>query len=599
MKNKSILFSLLMLSGVMLAACSDYKEEQSIYDDIVQRGSQVYYVYDLDLNCSIPDYDGNGTTRSTSYSWEDGATVYIWFSDGDYVSGKATYNSSTGKWRITTSSSISVKNDSRSCLLFYVANPGDITSSAVNLTPFSETYCDYSGTYMHSSSSSISVSATLFPFDSRMRFKGTSGTKIQLSMNGYNYNTKIGMTAWNLWNYSDKTQTFKTDLEVTNGYTPYLHGNFYDKDNEIKIELINNSYPNYKFTRTVVGKGSSYNSYCLTIPTPTNYSGWERTEIQAQDELIYREPYINWGASKNQTKNYMSSYTLYQEEDNSLIYTGLYKETLTAYTFESSKLVSSTIVVANNVTSQTEIDKQLKKNNYSYVGSQSDVELYISADNKTVVMLSNNSQVSAYYIRYCDYEWLMKNDTETLYEEPYIKWGTARSTVKNTVANMGYSLLSESEQASDYYYLAYSGKMKEDFCYYYFDSSKKLDQVNVVFYSNGYSVDDLRDYLSSGLSYTFKGTNSAKTQFFYLTPDGKSYAVVTSGTFTDGTAYTEVIYISYDAVSSNAPRRVRQGNMTFETIETRKITKPANSEVDVFHPKPISKSIRSIIPLIH
>jgi|GEM_PF-1479147 len=169
---------------------------------------------------------------------------------------------------------------------------------------------------------------------------------------------------------------------------------------------------------------------------------------------------------------------------------------------------------------------------------------------------------------------------DILYEEPYVTWGTARSTVKNAVKNLGYSLIGESTTASDYYYLMYLGKHKELYNLYIFDSSQKLDQVSVEFSGSSVSVTEARDYLTSKLSYTYKGTNSAKTQFFHLSPDGKSYAVVYSYT-QDDTTHTRILYLSESSVSTNAPRRATSvdGEIEFETLPVPKIAIETNSSL--------------------
>ena len=165
----------------------------------------------------------------------------------------------------------------------------------------------------------------------------------------------------------------------------------------------------------------------------------------------------------------------------------------------------------------------------------------------------------------------MNQNKTKLYEEPYIVWGTARSTVKSKVSNMGYTLAGESTSASNGYYLAYKGKNKEIQNEYYFNSQQQLSEVDVIFLASDVSLDDARNYLASDMSYTFKGTNSAKTQFFYLTPDGNSYAIAYNATI-DNTIYTIVFYVSFDSVSSGAPQRAANANqLVFETTDTPSI----------------------------
>ena len=283
--------------------------------------------------------------------------------------------------------------------------------------------------------------------------------------------------------------------------------------------------------------------------------------------LIYREPYTSWGATVSQTKNYMTGYTIYEEENNSIAYYGKYQETLTMYSFENNKLISAFVAIETSKTTISALDNQLKEKNYSYLGTKEGARSYISSDNKTALIVDTNEAGTAYYVQYYDYNWLVNRNSSQLFEEPYITWGTARSTVKSAVTSLGYTLQAESTLGANNYYLVYKGKHKENLNMYLFDASQNLSQVNVIFLASEVSLDDARDFLSSKLSYTFKGTNSSKGQHFYLTPDGKSYAVAYSTTI-NNVDYTYVVYVSYSSVSSNAPHRAANvdGKMEFETI---------------------------------
>ena len=561
MKKLFLLYvlSLIMGLGLTFSSCSNDDDFVS-NNETVLVDEEGYFVYDLELDCSTPDFENEGTTRALSYTWDDNATIYVRFKDGtSYIPGTATYNKASNKWTVRASSSLNITSEA-TCILFYFENAGSVTSEKVNMTEHTSCYFSYSATYKHPTASSISITATLSPYTWRMRFKGTNGTQIKLpgTENGINY-----YTSFNRKNGTFTHEKKDITLSVSGGYTPYIYGefdSFFDSSvTDNPITLINNTYPNYKFSRTLKNSDLRYGtSGYFNIPTSSSYSGWERTEVQPQGALIYKEPYIAWGASKSQTKNYMSGYSLFEEEDNRLVYYGKYLELMTIYDFESSKLVTSTVVIETSATTKAKIDKQLKDNSYSYVSESSGTSLYLSPDGKTIVLMWENTDVSAYYVQYVDYEWFMDdNTTDVLFEEPYIVWGAARSTVKSAVSNRGYTLLAESDLASDDYYLAYNGKYQEDYSLYSFDSSKKLDQVNVIF-TSGVTVDNLRSYLSSGLSYTYRGSNSAQNQFFYLSPDANSYAIALSGTFSSGTNYTSVAFVSYSSVSSGAPRMERQ-----------------------------------------
>ena len=171
-------------------------------------------------------------------------------------------------------------------------------------------------------------------------------------------------------------------------------------------------------------------------------------------------------------------------------------------------------------------------------------------------------------IQYYDADEFLNPDSgKTLFEEPYVSWGTARSVVKSAMSNRGYNLQTESLNADDNYYLVYDRKYKEQYSMYLFDESLKLARCILPFQSSVVSVDEAREFLSSSMNYTFMGTNSAKTQFFYLTQDKKSYAVVESMSTNNGGTITVIRYMSYDSVSSNSRLMSRGETRSGEVYE--------------------------------
>lgn len=277
------------------------------------------------------------------------------------------------------------------------------------------------------------------------------------------------------------------------------------------------------------------------------------SQAAGEANVLFDNPYMSWGASKSQVKSYMNKYTLYKEEDELLAYYGMYKEKLVVYTFKNEKLTMSTIAISTSQATQDDIDSHLKKNGYTYQGVSDGDRIYLSQDKKTMVALNENTEYNVYYVYYFSNQ----QSSTMLYEEPFVKWGTARNSVKNSVQGMGYTLWSESTIASNNYYLVYKPKNKEAYTQYLFDNSQTLARAIVFFDSTVATINDLRDYVSSTLSYTYKGTNSAGDQFFYLTKDGKSYAIVRLTTFSDGTQMPNVVYVSYSSVSSGARQTTR------------------------------------------
>lgn len=269
----------------------------------------------------------------------------------------------------------------------------------------------------------------------------------------------------------------------------------------------------------------------------------------SENTIIYREPYTSWGSTKSQVKTYMKNYTLYSEEDDMLTYNGMNLEVFTMYAFDNSKLAMAVVAIETGKTTLAKIEEQLQKNNYVKGGlAQDGTVIYGSSDLRTMVFVETNTEVGAYYIRYYDASLLTSDE---LFEEPYTNWGASRTTVKSAMNQNGYTLEEESTDASDYYYLMYQGKQKEVYSMYQFNSRIQLAQIKLIFLASDASVEDIRSYMSSTLSYTFAGTNSDKTLFYYLTADKKSYAIVESATLSNGIELTVVTYVSYSSVSGS------------------------------------------------
>lgn len=311
----------------------------------------------------------------------------------------------------------------------------------------------------------------------------------------------------------------------------------------------------------------------------------------SENTIIYREPYTAWGASKSQVKTYMKDYTLYSEEVDMLTYTGMNLEVFTIYAFDNSKLAMAGVAVETSKTTLAKIEEQLLKNKYVKNGiTQDGTVVYGSLDLTTIVFIETNTEMEAYYISYYDAS-LFTSDI--LFEEPYTNWGASRTTVKSTMNQNGYTLERESTDASDHYYLMYQGKQKEVYSVYQFNSRIQLAQIQLVFLASDASVEDMCSYMLSTMSYTFAGTNSAKTQFYYLTTDQKSYAIVEGVTQSNGTALTAVTYVSYSSVSGSRQYSNESFNDGVVEMQEDIIMSPIKAEVDKLQGLLLEKTWRS------
>ena len=84
-------------------------------------------------------------------------------------------------------------------------------------------------------------------------------------------------------------------------------------------------------------------------------------------DKLYAPPYTQWGASKAMVKNAMSAYELSEEDTETIVYKGKYKESLTLYTFENSKLVYSVVAIETAVVSKDELRTFITQQGYQFV----------------------------------------------------------------------------------------------------------------------------------------------------------------------------------------------------------------------------------------
>ena len=117
----------------------------------------------------------------------------------------------------------------------------------------------------------------------------------------------------------------------------------------------------------------------------------------------FKEPCLQWGASKSTVKSFMSGYTLQSEDNESIFYKGKYREALTGYMFRTSGLYVSTVMLLTSSVSTDELAAFLNER-YVYV-TQNSSEYYFAyatPDEKNVVLLqltTINSQV-VYMVSY-------------------------------------------------------------------------------------------------------------------------------------------------------------------------------------------------------
>ena len=106
---------------------------------------------------------------------------------------------------------------------------------------------------------------------------------------------------------------------------------------------------------------------------------------------LYREPCVNWGASRGTVKSYMSAYSISMEYDTLLYYDGHFKEYLFCYVFSSSNELLFDYVLLKHTSVTTDQLLGYLQERYLVIGEYRDDEyidyVFETLDGKTVIEL--------------------------------------------------------------------------------------------------------------------------------------------------------------------------------------------------------------------
>lgn len=142
--------------------------------------------------------------------------------------------------------------------------------------------------------------------------------------------------------------------------------------------------------------------------------------------------------------------------------------------------------------------------------------------------------------------------SSSLYEEPYMKWGSSVSTVKSYMK--GYTLLGEKNNI-----LLYYGNGAATYIGYTFENSK-LD--NSVAYIPTSYLDELVDFINERYVYAYKGDD----YLGYVSIDKKIAVLITAQNL-NSKYYYAVLYCDFtSSSSSNAPARTIAKNDALKSI---------------------------------
>ena len=590
MKTKNILsiFGLAFVMCLGLTACSQDESKSSDIQPVkVQNG---FYVYPVQFDCAVPGFDEDGVTRAVTHDWPEKSSIMVRFlTDSKNYIGYLTYENKS--WVLISTNDFLTMDVSGTCELVYLTdNNGDnyyinmdtqcldvyhngtlVKNTSIpwnfsEMTITEECAIYYGeGTYVHSTKPMFTVKATLKPLMWRLRFAGDNSTSITLPATD-NDIMYCNAFKWSATDGASVTRDKKdVILTVSNGYTPYVYGFFTSAStNKITINKGNETYSR-EFNASNLPQGKS--GY-FTIPTASNYSsnGWTK----ASGGVLFEEPYCGWATSLSTVQAVVAGmgYKMSDYDTSSKYFTcsGKNKELMTFYYFEKERLDEVDVLfLESNVTLSDVRDYMSSTLNYTYIGSNT----------------ANDGTVYYYYdlpdkvTRATAYKWVGSSGTPyvtvifygitdaILFGEPYTNWGASMTETRTAVKALGYEVYTT---MTDDDQLAYKAMYNEKWINYQFDSSQlKLQYVTVYFDVSTYSVNNLRNYLSNILKYTY--VKQENNNHYYLSPDGKSWAQVYIS--------SEYRWISFNAPSASAP------NMAPSMIEEQQMKAVANQAAKI------------------
>ena len=253
---------------LVLGACSseefsDIEQEQPSTEPETTSVGTATYTVQMKFVGDVETFDKKSKlSKSASSTWANGDKIYITFYNGSTtIKGDATYNSTTG-WKVTYDGTLATGTKLKSEVRYF-ENPVTVEPQLLTLNSSSIAYEDLAATYDFDGSELV-VKATLKPKTSRLRFKGTSGTKILLT--GLTYYTTF-YWANNAYVSSQELLTLTVGKD---GYTPYVYADFATTDRT--LGLIGNGYAfTRKCSATMLKTGESG---CMTIPSDASHDGW-------------------------------------------------------------------------------------------------------------------------------------------------------------------------------------------------------------------------------------------------------------------------------------------------------------------------------------
>lgn len=245
---------------VAFGACSNDDAIEVVPD--VESEVSTLHTIPMKLVGDLSGFDQKTGTRAPSASWNEGDKIYLTFYNGDTTfPGEATYSATNG-WAVSYDGTLETGSELK-CEARHFKDATFESASLVSLNSGSQVYEDANGKYTFVDNA-LTVYASLSPKAGRLRFKGIAGATI--------YTTGIAVyTTFSPGNNSFSTSSAMITSTVgSDGYTPYIYGQFADED--MNIGLVGDDFA---FTRTCTADMlAAGESGYMTIPSETAHNNW-------------------------------------------------------------------------------------------------------------------------------------------------------------------------------------------------------------------------------------------------------------------------------------------------------------------------------------
>ena len=464
-----IQFIFYALLSFILASCSS--------DDgtVVSDGE----TYSLSFSCDVQGYNDSGS-RASAVSISSGAKMYVVLKSGSSVVNYGTATYSGGSWELVTNKTLS--EGSGDAVLYYFENPKSTSTSSVTCSANTAVYsCTGSWSF---SSNTLSVSGTLTPQMSRIRFYGSSSTSFSVS--------KVAVpSSFSISNGTLSTTESSQSVSISSSrYSDYV----YADPSTLQNLVVTVSGTDY--TKNALPSGDAIKSIVVDLPTSSSHAGWsvvggadsEEPEYEPEPEVDYNgHEYVDLGLPsglKWATMNVGAS----KSEDYGDYYAWGETETKSMYDWSTYKYMEDGYSSWVHVTKYTTEDNMKEGCWYdgdTYVGTTVDGVTY---KNKTVF----DPEDDAAHVNWGG-DWRMptKEEQDELRTKCTWKWGSQNGVNGYTVVGPnGNSLFlpaAGNRNGSNLYYVGgwgyfWSSSLYSYYAYYLNFGSSFVDSSNYYRY---------------------------------------------------------------------------------------------------------------------